>query len=252
MFKVRYNLGATSNRVSASHSPFAQPELALYKRARLQFCQVIGECASRPQNIAYMLNEGVVELLLPLLTDNELPIRSNSVCCLSRMANHSAAVAAVLVERNVPETMLSELNAERNQNGLYRRAVLQALKSISKHSPALATNIVECGGLSAFLVCLQDPDVLLREAACCGIGSIVRSSAEMADAALRQGAAALLVQCVQQNELSVKQVATLTLGDIARYSAAHAQSIRDAGAVQLLVRMVDQSDVKLKVTHRCM
>lgn len=222
----------------------------MYKRARLQFCHVIGDCASRTQNIAYMLNEGVIELLRPLLTDAELPIRTNSVCCLSRMANHSAAAAAAIVELNVPETILSELNAERNQNALYRRAVLQALKSVAKHTPELAAHIVKCGGLSAFLVCLQDPDVLMREAACCGIGSIVRSSASMADAALQQGAATLLVQCMQQSELSVKQVVTLTLGDIARYSAAHAESIREAGAVQQLVRLIDQPDVKLKVMLR--
>lgn len=223
-------------------------ELAMYKRSRLQFCQAIGECASRPQNISYMVGEGIVELLQPLLTDTELPIRSNSVCCLSRMANHSSAVATRLVELKAHETMLSELLAERNaESMLYRRAVMQALKAISKHSAECAAHIVKCGGLTAFLVSLHDSDVLLREAACCGVGSIVRSSPEMANSALQQGAAALLVQCLKQNELNLKQVATLTLGDIARYSADHAQAIVDAGAVELLVGMVDLMDVKLKV-----
>lgn len=195
-----------------------------------------------------MENEGVIELLQPLLTDPEMAIRSNSVCCLSRMANHSARVANELIERRIPETMLRELIVERNNNLHYRRAVLQALKAISKHSEETAAQIVECGGLSACLVCMEEQDVLLKEAACCGIGCIVRSSAHLAMTAVEQGAATLLVLCLQMNELNIKQVATLALGDIARHSPAHAKKIVDAGAVGSLVRMVDHTDSKLKVS----
>lgn len=224
-------------------------ELIQYNRARLKFCQVIGECASRPQNIPFMQNEGIVELLYPLLTDPEMAVRSNSVCCLSRMSNHSAKVAAELIERKVPEIMLRELILERNNNMHYRRAVMQALKAISKHSEDTAARIVECGGLSACLVCLEDQDTMLKEAACCGIGCIVRSSGHLAMTAVKQGAATMLVLCLQLNELNIKQVATLALGDIARHSALHAKAICESGAVGSLVRLVEQSDTKLKVIN---
>lgn len=223
-------------------------EVLQYQRARLKFCQIIGECASRSQNIPYMENEGVIELLQPLLTDPELAIRSNAVCCLSRMANHSAQVARQLIARKVPETMLRELINERNNNLHYRRAVLQALKAMAKHSPETANLIVDCGGLSALLICLEEKDVLMKEAACCGIGSIVRQSSELAMDAVSQGAATLLVLCLQLNEVNIKQVATLALGDIARHSAKHAKAVCDAGGAISMMTLVDNLDIKLKVS----
>lgn len=110
-----------------------------------------------------MENEGIVELLQPLLTDPELAIRSNAVCCLSRMANHSLRVASDMIARKVPEILLRELISDRNNHLHYRRAVLQALKAMSKHSSETAGQIVECGGLSACLICLEEPDVLVSE-----------------------------------------------------------------------------------------
>lgn len=184
---------------------------------------------------------------MPLLTDPELAIRSNAVCCLSRMANHSDQVARQLIDRKVPETILRELINERNNNLHYRRAVLQALKAMAKHSPETATLIVECGGLSALLICLEEKDVLMKEAACCGIGSIVRQSSELAMSAVSQGAATLLVLCLQLNEVTIKQVACLALGDIARHSPRHAQAVCDAGAAGSLMCLLESLDVKLKV-----
>lgn len=99
--------------------------------------------------------------MLPLISDPELAVRTNAVCCFSRMSNHSATVAAQLIDRNVPEIMLRELIMERNKNVHFRRAIMQALKGMAKHSAVMAARIVDCGGLSAFLICLEDSDVLV-------------------------------------------------------------------------------------------
>lgn len=245
-------------------------ELLLYQQARLKFSQVICDCAGRSVNLSHIANEGILELLLPLIGDPELAIRSNAVCCFSRMANHSPIHAAQLLNRHVPELMLRELVMERNNNVHYKRAIMQALKNIAKHSETSAKRIVECGGLSAFLICLEDPDIRVRnftnrmighifckavfifkfqlkEAACCGIGCISRLSSALAMTAVSQGAVKLLVNDLQQNEASLKYVATLALGDIARHSANHAKVICQAGGLLHLSKCIDHLDTKLKV-----
>lgn len=120
---------------------------------------MICDCVSRPNNLNYIANEGIIDLLLPLIGDPELAIRSNAVCCFSRMANQSDKIAVQLINRNVPELILRELVMDRNNNVHYKRAVMQALKGIAKHSNETAKRIVDCGGLSAFLICLEDTDV---------------------------------------------------------------------------------------------
>lgn len=120
---------------------------------------MICDCASRSNNLNHIANEGIIDLLLPLIGDPELAIRSNAACCFSRMANHSADLAVQLINRNVPEQILRELVMERNNNVHYKRAVMQALKGMAKHNEETAKRIVDCGGLSAFLICLEDPDV---------------------------------------------------------------------------------------------
>lgn len=77
------------------------------------------------------------------------------------MANHSAKVATELVQRKVPDIMLQELIMDRNNSAHFRRAVMQSLKGIAKHSLELAAHIVESGGLSAFLICLEDNDAMV-------------------------------------------------------------------------------------------
>lgn len=77
------------------------------------------------------------------------------------MANNSIKTATILVEKSAPQLMLRELIDERNNHILLKRAILQSLKSMAKHTPELANQIVQCGGLSAFLVCLEEQDVMV-------------------------------------------------------------------------------------------
>lgn len=77
------------------------------------------------------------------------------------MASNSIKIATTLVEKSAPQYMLRELIDERNNHILVKRAILQSLKSMAKHTPELANQIVQCGGLSAFLVCLEEQDVMV-------------------------------------------------------------------------------------------
>lgn len=71
-------------------------------------------------------------------------------------------IAIELCKRKIPQIMLHELVLNRNNSAHFRRAVMQTLKGISKHSPELAGQIVEFGGLEAFMVCLEDTDAMVK------------------------------------------------------------------------------------------
>lgn len=55
-------------------------------------------------------------MIYPLLCDSEMAIRTNAVCCISRMANRSESIARKLVDLRVPEIILKELSLDRNNN----------------------------------------------------------------------------------------------------------------------------------------
>ena len=48
---------------------------------------------------------------------------------------------------------------------------------MAKHSPELACAVVECGGLNALVICLEDFDPGVKEAAAWAIGYIARHNA---------------------------------------------------------------------------
>lgn len=137
-------------------------DFSQYQRARLQFCDAIAEYALKPANVTFLEQNGAIDLILPLITDRELSVRLSATCCLGRMANHSLKCATTLVEKSAPQFMLRELVDDRNNHILLKRAILQSLKSIAKHTPELANQIVQCGGLSAFLICLEEQDVMVN------------------------------------------------------------------------------------------
>lgn len=128
----------------------------------------------------------------------------------------------------------------------YKRVVIQTLKRIAKHSAELAQHVVECGGLSAFLICIEEQDIPLKEAALCGIGCITKQSVELATLAIEHGAITLLVMCLQHTELTIKQLAACVLADISVHSSSLAEAICNGGALIHLTRSLDNIDTKLK------
>ena len=51
------------------------------------------------------------------------------------------------------------------------------LRAVAKHSPALAQSVVDCGALDALVICLEEFDPGVKEAAAWALGYIARHNA---------------------------------------------------------------------------
>ena len=68
---------------------------------------------------------------------------------------------------------------------------------MAKHSPQLAQSVVDCGALDALVICLEEFDPGVKEAASWALGYIARHNAELAQCVVDAGAVPLLVLCIQ-------------------------------------------------------
>lgn len=59
----------------------------------------------------------------------------------------------------------------------YKKAAAFVLRAVSKHSPALAQAVVSCGGVDALVLCLEEFDPGVKEAAAWALGFIARHDA---------------------------------------------------------------------------
>ena len=106
-----------------------------YQKARSHFVGAVSDLTLRPQNVAPLLDAGVMALLRPLLLDAVPHIQQSAALALGRLANHSETVAEALVEGDILPQLVYSL-AE--QNRFYKKVAAVVLRSVAKHSPQLA------------------------------------------------------------------------------------------------------------------
>jgi tellurite resistance protein len=120
------------------------------------------------------------------------------------------------------------------------------LRHVAKHSPELAQAVVDAGALEALVLCLEEFDPSVKEAAAWALGYIASHTAGLAQAVVDAGTLPLLVLCLQEPELSLKRITASALNDVAKHSPELAQAVVDAGAVSYLAPLVSHEDSKLK------
>lgn len=59
----------------------------------------------------------------------------------------------------------------------YKKAAAFVLRAVGKHSPQRAQAIVDCGALDALVICLEDFDPGVKEAAAWALGCVSRHNA---------------------------------------------------------------------------
>ena len=96
---------------------------------------------------------------------------------------------------------------------------------------------MECGALDALVVCLEEFDPKVKEAASWALGYVARHNAELAQYVVEAGAVPLLVLCVQEPEVTLKSVAASALSDIAKHTPELAQMVVDAGGIAILTQV---------------
>jgi predicted ribosome-associated RNA-binding protein Tma20 len=61
----------------------------------------------------------------------------------------------------------------------YKKAAAFVLRAVAKHSPQLAQSVVDSGALDALVICLEEFDPGVKEAAAWALGYIARHNAGM-------------------------------------------------------------------------
>lgn len=129
--------------------------------------------------------------------------------------------------------------------------------------------MIQNNGLDIVVLCLEDFDAIVKEAAAWALGYIARHNKTLAQATVDAGmytnilinfildnytqivlfigAVPLLVLCLQEPELYVKQISASALCDISKHDKDLAQVVVDAGAVPFLAKALSNPDSKLKV-----
>ena len=64
----------------------------------------------------------------------------------------------------------------------YKKAAAFVLRAVAKHSPELSQSVVACGGVDALVLCLEEFDPGVKEAAAWALGYIARHNACKEDA----------------------------------------------------------------------
>ena len=64
----------------------------------------------------------------------------------------------------------------------YKKAAAFVLRAVAKHSPQLAQAVVDCGALDALVICLEEFDPGVKEAAAWALGYIARHNAGLVTA----------------------------------------------------------------------
>ncbi|XP_001603009.1 sperm-associated antigen 6-like [Nasonia vitripennis] len=214
-----------------------------YQKARMQFVQTVTDLASRPHNIEYLDNAGVLDLLCPLLWDVTPSIQQLTAIALGRLANHDVKIARAILNKNILPRILKKID---KQTEFFKKAASFLLRALVKHTPEMAMRVVSEGGLEAMTLCLEDFNPGVKEAAAWAVGYISRHNKCLAQAAVDSGAVPLLVLCLQESDVCLKQISTSALCDISKQTAELAQLVVDAGAIPLLAKAVSNQDPKLK------
>lgn len=56
----------------------------------------------------------------------------------------------------------------------YKKAAAFVMRAVAKHSPELAQAVVSCGGVGALVLCLEEFDPGVKEAAAWALGCLAR------------------------------------------------------------------------------
>ncbi|KAJ8917374.1 hypothetical protein NQ315_002398 [Exocentrus adspersus] len=214
-----------------------------YQRARLTFVQAIGDLALKSQNTEVLEKAGVLELLRPLLCDICPQVVQCAAIALGRLVHHEASMAVLVITKNILPILLDTLHGG---NKYQKQSILFVLRSICKHNVDCANAVIAAGGLQTFIVCLEDFEAGIKEAAAWGVGYIARQDIQLAQACVDAGAVPLLMLCLHEPEVSLKQIATSAISDVAKHSAGLAQNVVDTGVVPYLVKNLNNTDEKLK------
>lgn len=244
-----------------------------YQKARATFAQQIADLATRPQNVEFLHNAGILKLLKPLLNDQVSGIQQTAAMALARLASFNEVIAEEIVKEGIIPLLvdtithpLPESDGGTNQGGIkfvtsaggsvsshcasrhLKKAAAFVLRAIAKHSASLSREIISAGALVALNACLEEFDPGVKESAAWALGYLAShvSAPDLALGLIESGTVSLLVMCIQEPEIALKKVSISALSDIAKHSTDTAQAVVDANAVNLVAKLLVHSDARIR------
>ena len=118
-------------------------------------------------------------------------------------------------------------------------------KSVAKHSPQLAEDIVKCGVLEPLVQCLDEFDPSVKEAAAWALGYISKHNANLASQVVEARAVDSLILCLQEPEILLKRASALTLSYICQHTEQLAQPVAENG-LDTITFFLSYNDTQLK------
>lgn len=219
-----------------------------YLKARIHFAQQIGDAASRPAQVDFLLKCGALEHLVPLLGDPSVRVQQCAVLAIGRLVNFSFSAARTAIDLQVIPLIISDIH-ERSK--YFKKSAMFTLRGLAKQSSETATLLLNSGVLDAIVTCIEDFDPSVKESAIWAVGCIVKHSVGNAEAAVSAGVLPYLKMALDEPEICVKQIAVSALSDIARQDLTLAQAVVEAGSVPSLAKCVISPSPRLKQVAFC-
>jgi hypothetical protein len=216
-----------------------------FQKARVQFVQSVAELSKRKENLDDIVAAGGLLILRPMITDVIPSIAQTSCIALGRLAAESQETAETMATLDIiPQVIYSMAE----QNRLFKKCAAFLLRSVAKHTPNLAQNIVDHGGLDALRNTLEDNDPGVKEAGCWALSFIAKHSAALASAVVETVQITQLVECVKEPEIPLKRIAINCLTQIAKHSEDLSKTValKDFGLINYLCPLAKTDDVLLK------
>ncbi|KAL1123339.1 hypothetical protein AAG570_002424, partial [Ranatra chinensis] len=219
-----------------------------YEKARLSFVQTVSDLATKPLHVDCLIKCGVLDLLIPLLSDPLSKVQQCTAVALGRLVNNNRSAAEEIIRLDIFNVLLRSID---RKSKFYKKSAMYVLRGLAKYSTEMADRIVQAGGLISIMVCLEDFDPEVKEAAAWTVGYIAKHTNVLAQACVASGAIQLLKMCLQEPELCLKQIAVSAMGDIAKHSADLAQTVVDSASIPYIVKCFLNPDPRLKRQALC-
>jgi len=216
-----------------------------FQKARVQFVQSIAELSKRKENLDDIIAAGGLLILRPMITDVIPSIAQTACIALGRLAAESQETAEAMASLDI---MPQVIHSMAEQNRLFKKCAAFLLRSVAKHTPNLAQNIVDHGGLEALRNTLEDNDPGVKEAGCWALSFIAKHNALLASSVIDAVQVSQLVECVKEPEIPLKRISINCLTQIAKHSEDLSKTValKDFGLINYLCPLAKTEDILLK------
>ena len=158
----------------------------------------------------------------------------------AQIAKHTVELAELVVEAEIFPAVLVSL---KDPDEYVSKNVATLVREVCKHSPELATMVVNCGGAAAIVDFVSNSRGTSRMPGIMALGYIGTFTEKLAMAAIVSHAVPPLVDALKNDQVDVVQsAAAWALGQLGRHSPVHAKHIADANAFPVLIALSKSAD----------